>query len=45
VPKRVAFIDSFPRSHFGKVLKRELRDQKFTRTHVQKRIERNSGKD
>lgn len=45
VPKRVAFIDSFPRSHFGKVLKRELREQKFTRTHVQKRIERNGGKD
>jgi len=29
VPKRVAFIDALPRSHFGKVLKRDLREFRF----------------
>ncbi len=29
VPKRVAFIDALPRSHFGKVLKRDLREYRF----------------
>lgn len=29
VPRRVAFIDALPRSHFGKVLKRDLREQTF----------------
>jgi fatty-acyl-CoA synthase len=31
VPKQVAFVDALPRSHFGKVLKRELRHHKFDR--------------
>lgn len=31
LPKRIAFVDELPRSHFGKVLKRDLRDQIFTR--------------
>jgi fatty-acyl-CoA synthase len=31
VPKRIAFVDSLPRSHFGKVLKRDLREQEFER--------------
>ena len=25
VPKKIAFVDELPRSHFGKVLKRDLR--------------------
>lgn len=29
VPKKIAFMDQLPRSHFGKVLKRELRDMEF----------------
>jgi fatty-acyl-CoA synthase len=29
VPRQVAFIEALPRSHFGKVLKRDLRDQTF----------------
>lgn len=29
IPRRIAFIDALPRSHFGKVLKRDLRDQAF----------------
>jgi acyl-CoA synthetase (AMP-forming)/AMP-acid ligase II len=29
VPRKIAFTDVLPRSHFGKVLKRDLRDQKF----------------
>lgn len=29
VPRQIAFIESLPRSHFGKVLKRDLRDQTF----------------
>ena len=29
VPKRVAFIDVLPRSHFGKVLKKDLREYRF----------------
>jgi len=32
VPKRVAFIDALPRSHFGKVLKRDLREFRFQKT-------------
>jgi fatty-acyl-CoA synthase len=31
VPKRVAFVNALPRSHFGKVLKRDLRDRAFGR--------------
>jgi fatty-acyl-CoA synthase len=31
VPKKIAFIDDLPRSHFGKVLKRDLRDMVFER--------------
>lgn len=31
VPKRIAFVDALPRSHFGKVLKRDLREQVFDR--------------
>lgn len=31
LPKKIAFVDELPRSHFGKVLKRDLREQKFTR--------------
>ena len=31
VPKRIAFMDVLPRSHFGKILKRDLRDQAFER--------------
>lgn len=31
VPRKIAFIDTLPRSHFGKVLKRDLRDQSFER--------------
>lgn len=31
VPKRIAFVDALPRSHFGKVLKRDLRDRCFAR--------------
>lgn len=29
VPRQIAFIDALPRSHFGKVLKRDLRGQAF----------------
>jgi len=29
VPRRITFIDVLPRSHFGKVLKRDLRDKAF----------------
>lgn len=29
VPRQIAFIESLPRSHFGKVLKRDLRDYIF----------------
>ena len=29
VPRQVAFIEVLPRNHFGKVLKRNLRDQTF----------------
>lgn len=29
VPKRIAFMDVLPRSHFGKVLKRDLREMTF----------------
>jgi len=32
VPKRIAFLDALPRSHFGKVLKRDLRDMAFDRS-------------
>jgi long-chain acyl-CoA synthetase len=28
-PKKIAFTESLPRSHFGKVLKRDLREQPF----------------
>ena len=31
VPKRIALVDDLPRSHFGKVLKRELREVEFDR--------------
>jgi fatty-acyl-CoA synthase len=31
VPKQIAFVDVLPRSHFGKVLKRDLREQTFAR--------------
>lgn len=31
VPKKIAFVDDLPRSHFGKVLKRDLRDMRFDR--------------
>jgi fatty-acyl-CoA synthase len=31
VPRKIAFIDALPRSHFGKVLKRDLREQLFER--------------
>ncbi len=31
VPKRIAFLDALPRSHFGKVLKRDLRAFPFER--------------
>lgn len=34
VPKRIVFLDALPRSHFGKVLKRELRGGAFARIHV-----------
>lgn len=34
VPKRIVYLDALPRSHFGKVLKRELRDLSFARTYV-----------
>jgi len=30
IPRRLAIVDSLPRSAFGKVLKRELRDTEFT---------------
>jgi len=33
VPKQVAFVDALPRSHFGKVLKRDLREQEFERIY------------
>lgn len=33
VPKQIAFLDSLPRSHFGKLLKRQLRDCSFERLH------------
>ncbi len=29
VPKKIAFVDELPRSHFGKVLKRDLRNMVF----------------
>lgn len=29
VPTRIAFMDALPRSHFGKILKRDLRDMEF----------------
>ena len=29
VPRQIAFIENLPRSHFGKVLKRDLCDQTF----------------
>lgn len=31
VPRKIAFLDALPRSHFGKVLKRDLRTQSFSR--------------
>ena len=31
VPRKIAFVDALPRSHFGKVLKRDLREQSFKR--------------
>ena len=31
VPKKIAFVESLPRSHFGKVLKRDLREAVFDR--------------
>ena len=31
VPKRIAFIEELPRTHFGKVLKRDLREWNFER--------------
>ena len=31
VPKKIAFVDALPRSHVGKVLKRDLRESKFDR--------------
>ena len=31
VPQKIAFVDALPRSHFGKVLKRDLREQSFKR--------------
>jgi fatty-acyl-CoA synthase len=31
VPKQIAFLDVLPRSHFGKILKRDLRDQVYDR--------------
>jgi fatty-acyl-CoA synthase len=33
VPKQIAFVEALPRSHFGKVLKRDLREQKFERIY------------
>ena len=31
LPKKIAFVDSLPRSHVGKILKRDLRLSKFDR--------------
>lgn len=31
VPKQIAFVDVLPRSHFGKVLKRDLRERPYER--------------
>lgn len=31
VPKGIVFVDALPRSHFGKVLKRDLRDRAYDR--------------
>ena len=33
VPKKIAFLDALPRSHFGKILKRDLRDRNFDRIY------------
>lgn len=33
VPKRIAFVDVLPRSHFGKVLKRDLRELSYKRLY------------
>jgi len=33
VPKQIVFLDALPRSHFGKILKNELRDHPFDQIH------------
>jgi len=33
LPKQIAFIDALPRSHFGKLLKRELRQKNYQELH------------
>ena len=33
LPKQIAFVDALPRSHFGKLLKRELREMKYQELH------------
>jgi fatty-acyl-CoA synthase len=38
VPRKIAFVDALPRSHFGKVLKRDLRDQSFESIFERPRI-------
>ena len=37
MPKKIAFLDSLPRSHFGKVLKRDLRERTFERLYTASR--------
>lgn len=32
-PKQIVFIEALPRSHFGKALKRQLREMTFSRVH------------
>ena len=33
LPKQIAFIDALPRSHFGKLLKRQLREMSYSELH------------
>ena len=33
VPKKIAYLEALPRSHFGKILKRDLREKVYDRIY------------
>src|SRR5262249_36562806 len=39
MPKQIVFLDALPRSHFGKLLKRELRTRSYDKVYQPERLE------